>query len=484
MALGHRLQTRNILWPLAICTVLIMGVVDWKLRGPDAHLRGNTVAVRYLVENITLAHEDAVAAKDKTWWQSLLAQSPERNGIWEMAEHLKKSSLMSDALRVDFALIYDQYAKVTHDPVWTVRAEKELSQVVRKKEGSYYFAQADALLHPRKLTPEETKGLEELCRQWPSDWWVAQLARANGLEDRVDRIRLLARGKRASLQMMAQSILLAVMVLGGLVLIWPWWRAMRRLKFEPAIRHGDGLRHLRRLWSGAPALLCFALSSLLATGLAVLSQKLAPHFLPDFWNPTLRYWWWVYVWLMCSITTTLVWPIAAAWCMAPECGGLRRVFDLRHEDFFNRRWWFLGVAGSLMLFVSLGAMNSGIEWMGFRSGESDSLSRSFGELGPLAFPVAFLWGAVLAPWTEELMFRGFLFTALKNQFGFGWGAALSSLVFAVPHFYGWVGTLDVFLMGMTFCFVYQRTHRLAASMILHSCINAPLTLITWLEWSA
>jgi membrane protease YdiL (CAAX protease family) len=157
---------------------------------------------------------------------------------------------------------------------------------------------------------------------------------------------------------------------------------------------------------------------------------------------------------------------------------------LRWRDFREGRWWFLGIAGSTLIFTLQLLLQYVMRLLGLPTHVSDHLSRSFESLGVLALPFGLFWGVMVAPWMEELVCRGFLFTSLKNQFGVRWGAAVSSAIFASYHFYGVLGTTEVFIFGMSSCFIYQRTRSLAASMILHGCVNLPLVIIRWLEWSA
>lgn len=157
---------------------------------------------------------------------------------------------------------------------------------------------------------------------------------------------------------------------------------------------------------------------------------------------------------------------------------------MRLADFRERRWWVMGVAGSGLLFSVSLALAWGLQRAGISTDETDHLTRTFCQLGGWALPFTLIIGVLIAPVIEELVFRGFLFTALKNQFGVWAGAAVSSALFAWPHFYGWFGTVDVFIYGMVACLIYHRTQSLAACMILHACVNFPFVILGWLAWSA
>ena len=86
--------------------------------------------------------------------------------------------------------------------------------------------------------------------------------------------------------------------------------------------------------------------------------------------------------------------------------------------------------------------------------------------------VAFvLYGVVVAPIAEELIFRGFLFN-LGLRYGNFWvGAIFSSLLFGAAH-----GDLELFLplslVGFVLATVYYRSKNLVASMLTHASFNA------------
>lgn len=76
----------------------------------------------------------------------------------------------------------------------------------------------------------------------------------------------------------------------------------------------------------------------------------------------------------------------------------------------------------------------------------------------------------LAPFVEELLFRGFLFNAFRRTFGFWVGALAVSLLFAVAHQQVNVG-IDVFVLSMFLCFLREKTSSLWPSIGLHALKN-------------
>jgi membrane protease YdiL (CAAX protease family) len=81
---------------------------------------------------------------------------------------------------------------------------------------------------------------------------------------------------------------------------------------------------------------------------------------------------------------------------------------------------------------------------------------------------------VLAPIAEELLFRGFLFTALRRSMPALVAAATTGVIFGLVHVVGTPIALLVPLavLGFALCLVYLRTGSLLPCMALHSVNNA------------
>ena len=86
---------------------------------------------------------------------------------------------------------------------------------------------------------------------------------------------------------------------------------------------------------------------------------------------------------------------------------------------------------------------------------------------------------VLAPVTEELMFRGLLLRSFLRRMSFWPAALLSSLLFALFHVFAddtLLGAVtlavSVGVLGLGNCFVVRMTGRLTAAMMIHATANA------------
>lgn len=84
---------------------------------------------------------------------------------------------------------------------------------------------------------------------------------------------------------------------------------------------------------------------------------------------------------------------------------------------------------------------------------------------------AFVSLVIIAPFAEELLFRGYLFGKLQKYMPV-WGAVLvSSLLFAVVHFQ-WNVAIDVFALAIVLGYLRVITGSIWASVLLHSLKNA------------
>lgn len=96
---------------------------------------------------------------------------------------------------------------------------------------------------------------------------------------------------------------------------------------------------------------------------------------------------------------------------------------------------------------------------------------------PLSLITALLSVIIMAPLIEELLFRGVLFTFLKQRFGFKSGLILSALIFSLFHFSPSQGLgnvtllISLFILGGFLAFLYERQGSLLASIGLHMSFN-------------
>jgi uncharacterized protein len=82
----------------------------------------------------------------------------------------------------------------------------------------------------------------------------------------------------------------------------------------------------------------------------------------------------------------------------------------------------------------------------------------------------FLAGIVVAPLVEEIFFRGFLFTGLRERYGWIPAALISAALFAAVHLQP-ITLPPIFLLGLIFAYLYQRTESIWPAVIMHFATN-------------
>lgn len=77
---------------------------------------------------------------------------------------------------------------------------------------------------------------------------------------------------------------------------------------------------------------------------------------------------------------------------------------------------------------------------------------------------------ILAPLTEEIFFRGFVYTLLRKKHSLLFSASLVSLFFAAVHNTP-QDILPLFIISMALCYFYEKTQNIAAPVIFHAIHN-------------
>lgn len=100
------------------------------------------------------------------------------------------------------------------------------------------------------------------------------------------------------------------------------------------------------------------------------------------------------------------------------------------------------------------------------------------ELSPVGLAITVVYAIVIAPFGEELFFRGVLFRSLRDRFGFPVGALGSGVAFGLIHYIpGPLVDAALLMLVMTFvgaalAFVYERRGSFAAPWAAHVTFNA------------
>lgn len=104
---------------------------------------------------------------------------------------------------------------------------------------------------------------------------------------------------------------------------------------------------------------------------------------------------------------------------------------------------------------------------------------SAGEAGLWGLAFAITSACLLAPFAEELLYRGVLFRSFWNRLGVIPAAVLSSAIFAILHFYDGYGLASVGIFGLSCSLLYAATGSLGATITLHILYNTAIKIPEW-----
>lgn len=146
------------------------------------------------------------------------------------------------------------------------------------------------------------------------------------------------------------------------------------------------------------------------------------------------------------------------------------------------RWGDLGqgVLGFLVYFGALVITTVLVQWLlPINVDQRQELGfDSYGQpLGALA--VIFFSLVVLPPVTEEILFRGFLFSGLRKGMTVLWTVLVTSLTFGALHLMTgisgegllWIAGIDTFVLSLILCYLRLSTGALWSPMIVHAMKN-------------
>ncbi len=106
------------------------------------------------------------------------------------------------------------------------------------------------------------------------------------------------------------------------------------------------------------------------------------------------------------------------------------------------------------------------------SPENQSLVDMIAEGDSTSLLLALSFSAIIiAPVTEEIAFRGFLYNILRQRCGIIAAAIASSLFFSVIHT-SLVQEPALFIFGCLQCYLFEKTNSIIIPIIFHMCFNA------------
>lgn len=147
-------------------------------------------------------------------------------------------------------------------------------------------------------------------------------------------------------------------------------------------------------------------------------------------------------------------------------------------------WKALGLrrfpVGKLLLFVSSGIlaiMTASflyvlfLQLLGINSpDQSKQIISMFGK-SIFGLIVTFVVVVLIAPFAEELLFRGYLYPSFRNNWGISRATVATSFLFALAHLQALILLPVYFFIGFVLTFVREKTNSVIPSMILHGLNN-------------
>lgn len=130
----------------------------------------------------------------------------------------------------------------------------------------------------------------------------------------------------------------------------------------------------------------------------------------------------------------------------------------------------MGLLGGIALFVSAGIVSGVLSRMGV---DQNQFERFQGIQGAPVwlFVLALLAGCVLAPFAEELFFRGYVFRTFLEKRGPWWAYLFSAALFAAVHA-NVAAAVPIFVLGLILANIFQRSGSILPGMIAHGLNNA------------
>ncbi|MDD5729152.1 MAG: type II CAAX endopeptidase family protein [Victivallales bacterium] len=161
---------------------------------------------------------------------------------------------------------------------------------------------------------------------------------------------------------------------------------------------------------------------------------------------------------------------------AGKPGGLRQKFKLIN---FHPRQLLLSCAGAVLLLLVMGDFISLyhriLNGFGIRL-QKPPIEAILRESGGWTLAAVCAGIIILAPFTEELVFRRFVFGFLAPRCGFTAALLLTALVFALIHF-SLYSFPALFILGIAFQLIYLKFGSLYPAIFMHAFNNAIATAV-------
>jgi len=148
-----------------------------------------------------------------------------------------------------------------------------------------------------------------------------------------------------------------------------------------------------------------------------------------------------------------------------------------HSPFWSALGWTFPIPRALVVLVAGPALAIALSALGAMlhaptdNSEIEVLIKSRNSLAAVM-----LFGVVLAPIFEEMLFRGFLFPLFARSLGPWLGIVLTAVPFALLHgaqnHWAWQPVVLIGVAGMAFGYVRYKTGSTTSAFLMHSAYNA------------
>jgi membrane protease YdiL (CAAX protease family) len=88
-------------------------------------------------------------------------------------------------------------------------------------------------------------------------------------------------------------------------------------------------------------------------------------------------------------------------------------------------------------------------------------------------------GAVLAPLSEEIFYRGMFYPVFRKYLGPRWGIIFAGLLFGLVHWDLW-RTIPLALGGMGLCYIYEKSGSILVSTVAHGVWNGIMSMLIFI----
>ncbi len=449
--LGYRVSQRSVLWPLAVVLFPAWILLLWLLRQPekDGHTR--------------MVFRQQLEAR-----LHLLPSSPElATSTEELLRKAETAGLLTGLLALDAALAWEALGGA--DEAKSLLESSDLTAL--KAEDTALVRQA---LSGGALTDEQQETIRQRLAVRPAGWWTRRVASLGNMEvpplDALPHSAL--KLQRAMNRSFSWGLLLAVPASISLIFgcgmlwryKWPrfvWAERIQALWSLPQVLFALGLRGLLTLavkWI-IGFLLLLTLTRVFATQQAAYQTHMA-----------------LLIVLHSALAIALLFLVKEI--MAGRLARLHEVLGFDGLDLLDWRLWMLAVGFGVTMALGVEPLTRYLDALGW-GGHAllDQLSSSPTGYSGIVTLLFLLQLVVVAPLVEEVIYRGFLLSALKNWAGPWLGAFLASAIFAAAHAMSFAGMTVVFLQALVLCFIRLRTRRLGAAMMVHGVMNLALYLL-------